>query len=216
MENLDKDAAAAQARRTLILWALLVRDGAGALQGDLRPKVERADREALERAGHIRTERRGRYRQIWIEATDAGWSWAASNLHAPLPPASRDGAQVLQAVLARLADFIRARGLALAEIFGPQPAGATPPAAVDLRERIRSAYLAATGGHLNRRALLRTVREGLAGVDRAAVDAALLQLQREQAAILYPLDDRAQLVAADHEAALLVNGEARHILWIDR
>lgn len=214
---------AAQARRMLILWALLARDGGGAFQSAVRPAVERADREALETAGLIRSERRGRYRKIWIEATDKGWDWAGQHLRAPLPEASRQATPVLQALLGRIADFMSARGFVLADLMGqqaaPSEAAEAPPAAsapADLRDRIRAAYLAATGGHLNRRALLRKVRENLGDADRAAVDAELIRLQREQAAILYPLDDRAQLAPADRDAALLVNGEPRHILWMDR
>jgi hypothetical protein len=217
-------------KRALILWALLVKEGAAGFQKDLKPEPTKADRNALESDGLITFEKRGRNRRIWIEVTDKGWEWAGKHLHAPLPTNSSAGSQILQALLTRLNVFMQARNFVLADILGPQdsfsaqPAGDQSPKTtattrVDhapLRERIRRVYLEVTGGRLNARALLRDIRDKLKDVDRAALDEALKQMQKDQGASLYQLDNRAEVTAADMAAAIYFGNEPRHILWIER
>jgi hypothetical protein len=205
--------------QTLILWALLTKRGGGSFQKDIRPEVKRLDREALVRAGLITSEKRGRP-GFWLETTDKGWAWAADHLDADLPKRSTAGSVVLQAWLTRIKAFLEARGLALADVFGPQPAAerGAPATLGDagVRERIRKAYLELTGGRLNSRALLRDVREKLKDIDRGTVDAALRQMQREQEASLYQLDNQVEITDADRTAAIYFGSEPRHILWIER
>ena len=88
------------------------------------------------------------------------------------------------------------------------------PAGADLPGRIRTAYLAVTGGQMNTRALLKDLRPHLSDVSRADQDAAMLTMQCEGKAILFRQDNGAALTAADHAAALHICGEPRHILWI--
>ena len=61
--------------QTLILWALLAKGGEG-FQKDIKPEVKKPDRVALERAGIIAVDKRGRPKSYWLEATDTGWRWA--------------------------------------------------------------------------------------------------------------------------------------------
>ena len=89
-------------KQTLILWALLARDNAAGFQNELKPEPDKADREALEKAGLIKCERRGRYRRIWIEVTEKGWAWATDHLNDDLPTGSPAGSSILQAWLTRL------------------------------------------------------------------------------------------------------------------
>jgi hypothetical protein len=86
----------------------------------------------------------------------------------------------------------------------------------DLRERIRTAYLAVTGGMFNKRALLSEVRKHLPNVDRATLDNALELMQRDGDATLMQLDNRPDITPADEEAAIRIGQEARHILWISQ
>ncbi len=215
-------------KRTLILWALLVRENASAFQNELKPEPDKADREALEEAGLIKAEPRGRYRRIWIEVTDKGWAWAGSNLEAALPRNSSAGSQILQGWLARLKVFMEARGLALADVLGPQPSTqavgglkAEPPRLAPrdyaaVRACIRKAYLDITDGRLKARALLRDLRSKLHDIERQALDDALKQMQREHEGSLYQLDNRAEITDADRTAAIYFGNEPRHILWIER
>jgi hypothetical protein len=198
----------------LILLALLVQGG-GAFQKDVKPEIKKPDRDALARAGLIVSEKRGR-KGVWIEVADKGWAHAAENLGADLPK-SQAAAAILQAFLARLGAFLRARDISLAEFLSPaaeRPAEAG--AAGPLAERIRAAYLDVTGGRLNTRALLRDIRARLPDVDREALDAELLAMYRAASAALMPEDDRRALTTADHEAALVIGGAPRHVLWLER
>lgn len=217
-------------KQALILWALLAKDNAAAFQKELKPEPDKADRDALEKRGLIRSEKRGRYHQIWIEVTDQGWDWAGKNLSASLPNNSAAGCEILRDWLMRLQTFMQTRGLVLADILAPR--GQTEEklangqltvcatGAVDdygtLRRRIREAYLDTTKGRLNTRALLSNIRIKLKDIDRATLDEALKRMQRDEEASLYQLDNRAEITDADRAAAIHFAGEPRHILWIER
>jgi hypothetical protein len=214
-------------KRALILWALLVTENAAAFQNELKPEPDKADRDALEGAGLIKVERRGRYKRYWIEVTDKGWVWASEHLDAKLPTRSNAGGGVLQAWLTRLKVFMSAHGFVLADVLGPQataPAGApgspvVAPSPFDyaaVRALVRNAYLDITGGHFNARALLRDIREKVKEIDRRTLDDALRQMQVEQEVSLYQLDNRTEITDADRKAAIYFGSEPRHILWIER
>ncbi|WP_454914913.1 hypothetical protein [Xanthobacter sediminis] len=214
-----------QEREALLFLALLGRKDGGAFQKDLVPEPTPALRQPLERKGLVRRVRRGR--SNWIEVTDKGWDWAGTHLAAVLPEDAPGAGAVLRLWLSRLQDFLGARSLTLADLLAPAEAtaevSAAPPAsgptphpaaAADLPARIRTAYLAVTGGRLATRALLKDIRPRLPDVPREVLDETLKQLQRDQAVILYRLDNSVELTEADHAAALHIAGEPRHILWI--
>ncbi len=94
----------------------------------------------------------------------------------------------------------------------PAPLTADAPA---LATHMREAYFNASGGAANRQVWLADLRDELADVPRADLDAALLRLQGESGGLL-PLDDPRQVTAADRAAELLVGGRPRHLLWLDR
>jgi hypothetical protein len=85
-----------------------------------------------------------------------------------------------------------------------------------LRARIRQAYLAVTGNRVNTRARLSDIRGKLNDIDTGILDAALKRMQREQQAILYALDNKAEITDADRDAAIYFGNEPCHILWIER
>jgi DNA-binding MarR family transcriptional regulator len=213
-------------KQTLILWALLARDQAASFQNELKPEPDKADREALEKAGLIKSEKKGRNRRFWIEVTEKGWAWAANHLDHELPAASPAGSAILQAWLTHLKAYMSANDVILAEILGSQrvPKNSSQgivrdKAALDykqLRLRIRQAYLDLTGQRMNTRARLCDVREKLSDVDPTTLNEALKRMQHEQDASLYPLDNKAEITDADRSAAIYFAGEPRHILWIER
>lgn len=194
----------------LILWALLGRSGSAA-QMDIKPDIKKPDRDALERAGLITVQKRER--KIWIEVDEKGWAFAAQHLDADLPERSNAGAAILRHWLVLLKEYLEQNGVSLADFISP-PRSKTE--AAPLPARIRAAYLDATGGRLNTQALLRDVRAKLGDVDRAALDAALIEMHRAQDVLLYPNDNRRALTEEDRAAALVIAGEPRHILWIER
>jgi hypothetical protein len=211
-------------KRALILWALLVQDGAGAFQNELRPEPEKGDRDGLAEDGLITWQKRGR--RIWIEATDKGWVWAGENLSADLPRRSSDGSQVLQAWLTRLKTFMDARGIILAEILAPAPApersearenlAAARPATIRESDRIRQAYLELTGGRLNQRVPLTDIRQRLTDLDRAAVDDALMKMHLEEGATLSGMENPREITSAIRDAGLIFKGEQMFVLWITK
>jgi hypothetical protein len=213
-------------KRTLILWALLVRENAAAFQNELRPEPEKADREALKDEGLIASETRGR--RIWIEATDKGWEWAGRNLGAALPANSVAGSQILRAWLTRLKAFMDARGFALADVLAPRDPGQSAGAAVSapvpsttvdygaVRKRIREAYLDITGGRLNTRVLLSDIRQRLKTIDRATLDDALRRMHVEEGTTLSGLNNPQEITPAIRDAGLNFKGESMYVLWITK
>lgn len=211
-------------RQGLLLLALLARPDGAAAQKDLRPAPEPAVRRPLEREGWIRTAKRGRGNVI--EVTDKGWDAAGAALHTLLPEDADGASVVLRAVLGRLSAYMAAREVALSDLFGPHgsslpssgPAAgsATEEVASELPARIRAAYLAVTGGRLNTRALLKSLRPHLSDVPGETLDTALKAMQTEGDARLYRIDNRSEITEADRAAAVEIAGEPRHILWIER
>jgi hypothetical protein len=203
--------------QTLIVWALLSKPGGGSLQKDIRPEVKRPDREALITTGLITTEKRGR--NLWLEVTDKGWSWAADHLDADLPQRSTAGSVVLQGWLTRLKAFMQLRGLVLADILAPQPPSRPEQRPLDypaVRERIRKAYLDVTGGQLNTRALLSDIRDRVKDIDRSSVDSALKRMHLEEGITLSGLNNPQEITPAIREAELSFKGQPMYVLWITR
>jgi hypothetical protein len=182
--------------QTLILWAILAAPAGGLMQKDVRPALSKPDRDALVKAGLLATEKRGR--GLWVEATEKGWAWAAAHLDAPLPERTTAGAAVL---------LLASQNLTLADMMAPQAPPAAPP-------DLRAAYLALTGGRLNMRASLAELRAALAGVERAALDAALIAAHGRDGLHLSGSDNPPELTGADHAAALDYKGERMYFVWI--
>jgi DNA-binding MarR family transcriptional regulator len=202
--------------QTLLLWSLLAEAGE-AWQRDLKPAVDAKDRRALEQAGLVTSETRknGKSRAIWLAVTDAGWSFANDHLSEPLPEKTQGAAPVLQKWLTRLQAFMQTRGVALAAIIGNADQPRTPPRS-DLRDRIRSAYLDASGGAFSTRVRLCDLRARLVDVSRDTLDAALLDMLSNNNIMLYALDNRREITTADEQAAMAVGGDTKHLLYLTR
>jgi hypothetical protein len=198
-------------KQTLVLWALLANGGEG-FGKELKPEVDKPERDGLLKAGLISVEKRNR--AYWISVTDRGWRWAEDHLSDRLPDRSYAGTYILAGWLKHLQTFMRVSNTSLADILVPRKDTTTDYDT--LREQIRTAYLAVTGGNFNKRALLADIRRRLPNVDRAALDNALELMQRQGDATLMQLDNRPDITSADEEAAIQIGQEARHILWISR
>jgi hypothetical protein len=216
-------------KQTLIVWCLLGRQGQ-AMQGDIAPKVEKKDREALVAAGYVSS---GKYARgaIGLKLEDKGWHWAGEHLGDELPK----NYQVLRQWLTMLRWHLNQSGETLAEFIGPAPewpptAAAskthkskkgktarveTPLSPAGLRARIEAAYLTVTHGQKAQPVPLTKLRAQLADLDRATVDAGLLRiLQSDTKARLGQISDPKALSAEEHEAAFSPGGEPYHLLWI--
>jgi hypothetical protein len=213
--------------QTLVLWALLAKTGGASFQKDVRPEVKKPDREALVSAGLIRCEKRGAS-GFWLEVTDKGWAWATEHLDAELPKRSTAGSTILQAWLSQVKVFMKARGLVLADILGPQPptdiphrpVPATPQRApldyAVVRERIRKAYLGLTGDRFNTRALLKDIRAKLDDIDRSTIDETLKKMHLEEGTTLSGLNNPQELSQPIRDAGLIFKGEPMYVLWITK
>jgi hypothetical protein len=233
-------------KEILLLWAILGEGGGKDVSRSslndkaMLPSDDKAARDGLKARGLIKAEKRTSRNEegrsingYWMTVTEAGRAWAEENL-AAVPAKSQAAAPILQAWLARLSIFLHARNIPMTDFLGQHrgepkselattptiPSHPSPsPLAGDygaLRARIRQAYLELTGGRLNTRALLSDLRERLKDIDRPALDEALKQMQREEEASLYQLDNQVEVTDADRAAAIYFGGEPRHILWIER
>ncbi|WP_326553321.1 hypothetical protein [Micromonospora sp. NBC_01813] len=160
--------------------------------------------------------------------TDGGWVWCTRQLSADgPPPRSGSGGIALYAVLAGLGRLMVRVDLSLAEVFGATPAPAAPSgpepaptsgsqaeldeAGVDAR--VRAAYRELTP-RPNGWVKLAQLREKLADLDRAEVDAALLRMVGQPGVSVVPESNQKALTAADRAAAVRVGGQEKHLLAI--
>ncbi len=80
---------------------------------------------------------------------------------------------------------------------------------------IEAALLHLGRGERQVRVRLHDLRERLPLVCRAALDAVLIQGQRDGRWVLYREDRTQALTSEDHEAALMVGGCPRHLVLLD-
>lgn len=232
-------------KQALALWELIITgDGKTATQRSV--KLDRSEVEGLVNARLITVENGPRkIDPMWgskLYVTDAGWDWAnQQGLSVQLSP-SRAAVPVLEALLAKIGDYLKVHRLALDHLLRPRrpdasqdgeapvdasrdgeaswAAQSTEPvrgdvAPADLEERIRAAYLQVTGGALNQYVRLALLRAHLRDQPVEAVDAVLRGMQERGGAVLYPIDDPQRLRPEDDAAALRVSGERRDLLCIE-
>jgi hypothetical protein len=150
------------------------------------------------------------------ELTDVGWRWVADELDLPRRTGAGSLESAFHAVLADLGRYLRAGGLTLSDFFKashetvleePQ----LPPEPADVEARILSAYhaVATEPAQFVR---LAEIRQQLADVPRADVDAALDQMYRSRRINLIPQSGQRLLTAEDREAALRIGGDKKHLI----
>ena len=171
-----------------------------------RFRLDGKERGALNRMGFVTTDET--VRPFAHELTNEGAARCAEELRAA-PPAPRMGSPLvgaLYAVLGGLDRYLRRNGGDLSAIFGAGPD--------DVESLVRDTYRSLVrepGGWVS----LADLRDKLAGVPAAAVDAALKQLVRQPDVILIPETDQSSLNARDREAAVRIGGEFKHLLAIE-
>ncbi len=203
--------------QVLYLWSLLASGGEGFVNQQPYELNKASDRKALVNAGFISEEKRksptsGRLSN-YNTLCDAGWAWMDAHLTATLPTRSTRGVQVMQQLIARMADFLAAKELSLAEFICPAEAQQTDQP--DLIQRIRTACYQLGQGQWNTRVRLADLRQQLADVDRDTLDQTLLRLQQQRQLLLYPQDDPQQITAVDQAAAITIGGVGqRHLVYM--
>jgi hypothetical protein len=213
MAKKDKPAALTP-KQALALWKLVLVGDGQLLNAKFRPQLDPGEVRGLVSAGLVSVTP-GRNRSRRISLTEKGWSWAERGFSASVSR-SAAAAPVLEALLAKMGAYLGVHGLALDDLLRPRRAAKEPEVPASLDERIRDAYLRATGGRFNEHVRLAALRALLPGEHAVELDAALLDLQRRGAAVLYPIDDPQALGPEDAAAALWLTGARRDLVCIER
>ncbi len=191
------------ARAALLALALANRDMLNTeLVKDHKVRLSPAERDRLNAAGLL--ESSTNVRPFVHRITDEGIDWCMTDLvRSELP--SRSGPQARQQLelLRRLVPFLRRRGL-LAEALRSG----------DLESLIRGVYAELSVGVQDWIRLAR-LRPKLNGADKDEVDAVLVKMAKTNTVHLAPDSNRKVLTDADHDAAVRVGGEDKHLIVIE-
>ncbi|MFI6175512.1 hypothetical protein ACIA8R_08245 [Nonomuraea sp. NPDC051191] len=142
--------------------------------------------------------------------TDSGWARLAEDLQTgTIPPQTGSSGAVARALLEWLPRFMRRTDQRLSEIFQPEPDA--PAAGPESRIRAAYAELAAQPGAW---VSLTRLRRLLTGMPKAAVDEALVLMERLPDVNLVPESNQKTLTPEDREAAVIIGGQDKHLLWI--
>ncbi|RJO74860.1 hypothetical protein D5S18_15635 [Nocardia panacis] len=143
------------------------------------------------------------------ELTDRGALWCAAELSEERPARSGCAGGALYSVLAGLGRHLDRRGVALADVF--QPDAGVP---TDVEVAVARAYADLTAGS-GKPLRLAVLRERLGDVPRNEVDQALEVMGRRRDVHVRAEADQRALTTADHDAAVVLGGTARHLLTIE-
>lgn len=205
----------------LFLWRLFFLPGHGGWGNEIKPALKSADRRELEAAGLLCIQKKGSTHRLYVSLTDRAWDWAVNHLSAPVSKRSPAAGYVVQDILSCLARQLESGRLSLAEFANgtaetdsPLPPPDNHPS-TNLAGAIRRAYCECSEGRGNVRVRLADLRERLGGIERAVLDAQLLQMQEQRELVLYPLDDGLDIHKRDMDAALHLAGSPRHILYME-
>ncbi len=176
----------------------------------LGPKLDKPARDRLNDLGLIESERTGG--RFVHELTDRGWHLCREILSAGAPPRSSGPAKTLYTVLGAVERYLNHADLSLADVFGYPPDVQT---AVPTENLIRNAYAKLTtrpGGWVG----LAHLRSELTDASRPDVDAALHTLYRAPGVSLIREENQKALTSVDHDAAIMIGGQNKHLIAIER
>ena len=197
--------------QVLFLWRLLASDGE-AWWKEIKPQPPKAKRDELERALLIEVERRRSPKGgtgFQIRLTDKAWAWAADNLDAEVSRRSTAAGPVLQGILTKLKGYLEVTGVPLAEVLVP-----TTPSP-DFESRLRAACLTISGGRSNTRVRLADLRVALPDISQEDFDKTIVAMGDRGGLVLYPIENPRELTYRDREAAVMVGGEANHLVYLE-
>lgn len=191
------------ARATLLVLLMANREVSNTeLANDHKIRLGPADRDALNEDGLLKSALDTK--PFTHRITDEGIEWCMKDLVQGEPP-SRSGplSRMYAELLRRIVHYLQRRGTLADAIRAGQ-----------LESLIRAVYfdLAARPQEWIR---LARIRPMLDGEDKSDVDEALLKMMKEGTAFLAPDSNRKVLTDADHEAAVRVGGEDKHLIVIE-
>lgn len=217
--------------QTLFLWRLLA-SGGGEFLKVAKPVLKPKVRKELFDAGLTEEKKEKQFpdgkgvKITYISLTEKGWDWAANHLDAEVSPRSFAGGPILRDILTKLKFHLQRQNVGLVDFItaseqGDQTGG-IPEGGVDtnharpeLAQRVRAAYAELADGRVDARVRLADLRQAMADVDRTPLDGAILAMEREQAAVLYPFDNPLEIRPEDEQAALPNSvGRPRHVIYM--
>ena len=83
-----------------------------------------------------------------------------------------------------------------------------------LEQRVKRAYLDASGGRWDVRVRMADIRKKLVDIPPTSLDAILRKMQLDQKLVLYPLDEPSEISPEDDAAAVVAGGRKNHILYM--
>jgi hypothetical protein len=189
---------------------------------NLGPELKKDYRERLQRHGLIDVKAGS---PMVLELTDDGWALCRALFGVEAPIGVRGQNKTLYTLMKAFGRYFDQADLSLADVFTPaaaEPPGAAeppapvePPGAVDgVEGRVRSAYdrlARRPGGWVG----LRQLRHELADVPRADLDTALVALYQRRGVSLIPEENQKALTADDHDAAVRIGGQHKHLIAIE-
>ena len=179
-----------------------------------------ADNTKLEKLGLVETDRS--HAPYSHQLTEKGWG-LVRKLHMMEPPKeSKSAARTLLTLLGNINRSLKqlqtTHGVKLnhGEFFRQQlPTEGSVAEGADAESRVRKAY-ASLAGQPGEWVGLADLRDELASLGRAEVDAALMVLLDQEGVRIIPVANAKALTARDRAAAIDIGGEASHVLSIAR
>lgn len=210
-------------QRSVLLFLLAeAREVANVELTDAGLSLKSNHREQLAKLGLITVA--ARKRRIYLELTEPGFTWCAEQLAAEPPARMGHGGVAAYALLGAIRRHLDRTGTSLTAFVArdeqPSQAAALVPepvpvvaAPVDAQELIRKAYqrLATRPGDWVKLSKLRPL---LGGIDRAAIDQALVALYPARDVSIEPQSDQKTLSDEDWAAAVYIGNEAKHVIAI--
>ncbi len=191
-------------------------------QGDSLLNKKTALRNELVKWGIIRVEQRSRHvgkRRVkagHLVLEERAWDFAIENLGKALPKTPLS-ASLLEKVLARLGASIASGSYSLAEfvrgdaaVDGVTEVDAAPPT----EEEVRAACLSLGGGTTGKRIRLAALRDKVPA-RRESLDSLLQAMQQAGQLVLFKLDNPAEITPEDEQAALVISGYPRHLVYLE-
>ena len=175
----------------------------------LGPKLDKPGRDKLNQLGLIESDRSGG--RFVHELTDRGWHLCREILADGAPPRSTGPAKTLYTVLAALGRYLDQADLSLADVFGSPDDVETEATVEDLIRDVYAKLTSRPGGWVG----LAHLRAELADAPRGDVDAALHTLHRTPGVSLIREENQKALTAADHDAAIVIGGQNKHLIAIE-
>ena len=172
--------------------------------------LDSKERVELNKHEYVTSRKRGRALAHTI--TERGIAWCRDEFAQETPPPPHPRSLLVPAMyllFGGIDAFLRRERLSLPDVFAQR----VELTGADIEERIRTAYrkLAGSSQDWVKLADLRP----LLGAGRAEVDKVFKELSRAGQINLAPSSDRKALTAADHDAAIVIGGEANHQLAIE-